>query len=151
MYTIGWEKFGWENGIITENRCALRWVGNFDTVSGNGIFFPHQWGISIPFPNSVSKFPTSGEKGYRFPKWYRYSPPNPVGGEKRYRFSIRYRYSPPVGKKDTVSQNGIKIPHQGPLVGKKDTNSQNGIEISHSWGKSIPFPKTVSKLHTNSN
>ena len=89
-----------------------------------------EWGKRVPFPKTVSFLPTSGEY--------------------RYHFKNQYRNSPPVGKKDTVSKIGIKIPHQAPLVGKKDTVSQNSINIPHQWGKGIPFPKTVSKFPTNS-
>ena len=39
--------------IIPENRWALGRVGKKDTVSQIGIFFPHQWGILIPFWETV--------------------------------------------------------------------------------------------------
>ena len=87
-----------------------------------------EWGILIPFRETVSFFPTSEEY--------------------RYRFQIRYQNSPPVGKKDTVFQNGIDIPHQTQLVGKKGTVSQYGIDTPHQWGKKILFLKTVSKFPT---
>ena len=112
------------NTLLFTGMKTDKYFGSFPRIGGHS----EEWGKRVPFPKSVSFFPTSGEY--------------------RYRFQNRYRYSPLAGKKDTVSKMGIEIPHQVEPVGKKDTVFQKGINIPHQWEISIPFPKSVSILPT---
>ena len=65
-------------------------------------------------------------------------------GEKGYRFPNRYLFSPPVGNIDTLLRNGILIPHWWvKKIPFPKWVSEFPTKLNQ-WGKRIPFPKTVS-------
>ena len=121
-------------------------MGNIDTDFGNGIDISHWWGISIPFWETVSFFPTGST-------WWGIPIPIletvsflPTSGELKYRFSKGYQYSPLVGKKDTDLGNGILFPHSSecpPILGNDPTTPYP------LWANSIPFFGTVFNLPTS--
>ena len=110
-------------------------MGKFNTVSWDSPQFPHQWGNSIPFLETVLNFPT--------------------GGEIRYRFSRRSSISPPVGKFNTIFWDGPQFPHSwgncGPslkTVPNFPTHPFKWTFFYPWWGNWEPFFETVLNFPT---